>query len=146
MNSLYAAGGKSEGRNETLVVVLETLATVLPRTRFGCSRRVVLFLVKICLLAWDCTSLCRLYCVQRGHFHFNRILALLNVIFSRFCFCFSLAWHHGHRSLHTALRAADSLGQGLVQVSRESATQTCGLFPGSQAVTLAGKLLHSLTS
>lgn len=28
----------------------------------------MLFLVKICLLAWDCTSLCRLYCAQWGIF------------------------------------------------------------------------------
>lgn len=92
------------------------LAMVLPRPGIRCSRRVVLFLVKICLLAWDCTSLCSLYCVQWEHFHFNYILAFLTATFSHFSFCFY--WRHGHRSLHTTLHEQYSLRQCLVQLSR----------------------------
>lgn len=50
---------------------MEVIAMVLARTMIGRSRRDVLFLVNICLLAWDCTSLHRLYCMQWGPFRFN---------------------------------------------------------------------------
>lgn len=47
---------------------VQVIAMVHSRTKIGCSGRVVLFLVKISLLAWDCTSLCRFFVCSGGIF------------------------------------------------------------------------------